>query len=118
MHHLIAAPLALALGLGLLVSGAQAQISVESAEQRVLEACQAEAGTDPVKCACYVGTLRTVLPPEDYAPLMIMAAAAMSGDMDLMRGLLEDGDIGPGRFNEMILEMETALARAEQSCGA
>mgnify|MGYP005839415853 CR=1 FL=1 len=97
---------------------APAQISVDAAEQRILEACQAEAGADPVKCACYVGALKNTIPQKNYRPLMIMAAAAMSGDMELMRGLLEDSDIGPGRFNEMVLEMEQALARAEQSCGA
>lgn len=117
MHPALAGTLALTAALGLAIPG-QAQISVESAEQRVLEACRAEAGTDPVKCACYVGALKTQLPAENYESMMIMAAAAMSGDMELMRGLLDNTDIGPGRFNNMVLEMEQALARAEQSCGA
>jgi len=110
----------LPLALCLVVAGhpALAQLEPEEAESRIREACKAEAGTDPAKCDCYVGELKSVLPSDTYEPMMALAAAVMSEDMALLQEVLSDGGIDAGQLNEMVLEMQQALGAAEQRCEA
>jgi len=109
-------PLLLAIAALLAADPAAAQIAAEDAAQRIREACKLEQGTDPAKCDCYVDELETILPAETYEPMVVLAAAVMSGDRELMQEFIADSDIDSGQFNEMVLEMQQALGTAEQRC--
>jgi len=102
----------------LAAGGAAAQVGSDEAETRIREACKAEEGTDPEKCDCYVDELKSVLPESTYEPMITLAAAVMSEDEELLSNFLADNELDAGRFNEMVLEMEQALATAEGRCDA
>lgn len=108
----------LALCLVLAAYPAAAQIDAEEAESRIREACKAEEDTDPAKCDCYVGELKSILPTATYDSMMALAAAVMSEDMALLQEVLSSGEVDAGQLNEMVLEMQQALGAAEQRCEA
>lgn len=91
---------------------------VAKAEGQILAACKAESGTDPLKCDCYVGRLKSLLPVDSYRPAVILAAIGMSGDFIRMQDFIRAEGMDEAHFTSMMMDMEKALETAEAECGA
>lgn len=101
------------------LAGASAQIDAQEAEKRILAACAAETGgAAPERCDCYVSEIKSRVPAGTYGSMIVLAAAALSGDMELLRAFVEKAQLDPEAYDRMLGEMERAVSLAAAICGA